>query len=324
MGSEKGAILVTGGAGYVAPPTVRALVESGRRVVVIDDLSTGHRAHVKWGPLVEGDIADPDLVGDVIREHGVTGVLHFAAKALVGESVRDPDLYDRWNRGKTKVLAETAAAGGVKAFVFSSSCAVYGEPERVPIAEDTPRRPVNPYGQSKADCEDVLFAGPVPAIALRYFNAAGAEPEHGLGERHDPETHLIPLALRAVRTGEPITIFGDDYATPDGTCVRDYIHVGDLARAHMAALERLESGAEGGAYNLGTGRGASVREILDAIERVVGQRVPSTDGARRDGDPPALVAAPALAEAALGWKATQSDLERIVRDAALYEGMVSA
>lgn len=317
--TDRGAVLVTGGAGYVAPPTVRALAERGRAVVVLDDFSTGHREHVRWGTLVEGDIADQALVRRTLREHGVVAVLHFAAKALVGESVRDPELYDRWNRGKTTVLARVAAAEGVRAFVFSSTCAVYGVPERVPIDEEETKKPINPYGASKVACEEALFATGVPTAALRYFNAAGAEPEHGLGERHDPETHLIPLALRAWRTGEPITVLGTDYPTPDGTCVRDYIHVTDLAAAHVAALERLEGGGAGGAWNLGTGRGASVREVLEAAGRVLGRPVPFLDGPRREGDPPILVARAERAATDLGWRPAVSDLQRIVADAAAYE-----
>ena len=317
--TDRGAVLVTGGAGYVGPPAVRALVESGRRVVVLDDFSTGHREHVRWGTLVEGDIADEALVTDTLRSHGVTAVLHFAAKALVGESVRDPELYDRWNRGKTTVLASVAAREGVRAIVFSSTCAVYGQPEVVPIDEEETKKPINPYGASKVACEQALFATGIPVAALRYFNAAGAEPEHGLGERHDPETHLIPLALRALRTGEPITILGTDYPTPDGTCVRDYVHVSDLASAHVRALDRLERGDGGGAWNLGTGTGASVREVLDAAGRVAGREVPAEEGPRRDGDPPVLVACADRARRDLGWTPVASDLERIVADAAAYE-----
>ena len=317
--TERGAVLVTGGAGYVGPPAVRALVGSGRRVVVLDDFSTGHREHVRWGTLVEGDIADEALVTDTLRTHGVTAILHVAAKALVGESVRDPELYDRWNRGKTTVLASVAAREGVRAIVFSSTCAVYGQPEVVPIDEEETKKPINPYGASKVACERALFATGIPVAALRYFNAAGAEPEHGLGERHDPETHLIPLALRALRTGEPITILGTDYPTPDGTCVRDYIHVSDLASAHVRALARLERGDGGGAWNLGTGTGASVREVLDAAGRVAGRPVPAEEGPRRDGDPPVLVACADRARRDLGWTPVVSDLERIVADAAAYE-----
>jgi UDP-arabinose 4-epimerase len=313
--APSGAVLVTGGAGYVAPPVVRRLAEAGREVVVLDDLSTGHREHLRWGTFVEGDVGDGRLVAATIRRHGVSAVMHFAAKALVGESVRDPLLYDSWNRGKTQVLADVLAASGVRAVVFSSSCAVYGTPAAVPIDESHPRRPINPYGASKVGCEEALAASGVPTAALRYFNAAGAEPAHGLGELHEPETHLIPLALRALRGGPPLTVFGDDHPTPDGTCVRDYVHVSDLATAHLAALARLEAGGSGGAWNLGTGRGASVREVLAAVERVTGSAVPCRLGPRRDGDPPALVARAERARVDLAWTPTVSDLARIVTDA---------
>ncbi len=315
MADDRRAVLVTGGAGYVAPPVVRRLVEAGRRVVVLDDFSTGHRAFVKWGDLVEGDVGDADLLRSTLRAHDVGAVMHFAAKALVGESVEKPDLYDAWNRGKTQILADVAAAEGVRAFVFSSTCAVYGVPTEVPIPEDHPRAPINPYGESKAGCEDALFGSGVPTAALRYFNAAGAEPQHGIGELHTPETHLIPLALRAVETGRPLHIFGTDYPTPDGTCVRDYIHVADLATAHLAALARLEGGGEGGRWNLGTGQGVSVRDVLDAVGRITGRPVPAIEAPRRDGDPPALVARSQRARDDLGWVPEASDLDRIVKDA---------
>jgi len=319
-----GTVLVTGGAGYVGSATVHALATAGRDIVVLDDFSTGHRAFVRWGSLVEGDIADRDLVRRAIEEHDVTAVMHFAAKALVGESVRDPQLYDHWNREKTTALVETAAACGVKAFVFSSTCAVYGMPERVPILEDQERAPVNPYGHSKVACEDALFASGIPAAALRYFNACGALPEQGLGEIHDPETHVIPLAIRAARGGTPFTVFGTDYATPDGTCIRDYIHVVDLASAHLAALQRLENGGPGGCWNLGTGRGVSVLDLLAAVERVVGVSIERVNGARREGDPPALVADPGAAKGDLGWTAQVSDLDRVVSDAAAFDAQQPA
>jgi UDP-arabinose 4-epimerase len=315
----RGTVLVTGGAGYVAPPAVRALAETGRAIVVLDDFSTGHREHARWGTLVEGDVGDEDLLRRTIRRHGVSALLHFAAKALVGESMREPELYDRWNRGKTTVLANVAASEGVGAVVFSSTCAVYGVPERVPISEDAELAPISPYGASKVACEEALFGSGVPTIALRYFNAAGAEPEHGLGERHEVETHLIPLAIRAALGGDPITVYGTDYPTPDGTCIRDYVHVSDLAAAHLLALVRLERGGAGGAWNLGTGTGASVLEVLDAVERCVGRPVPTVDGPRREGDPPELVARADRAHEALGWRARVSDLDRIVSDAVAFE-----
>ena len=316
-----GAVLVTGGAGYIGSACAYALHEAGRDVVVLDDLSTGFREFAKWGPLVEGDIADRGLVSDTIRAHGVGAVMHFAAKAQVAESVAHPDLYDGWNRGKTTELVATAAECGIRAFVFSSTCAVYGEPKVVPIAEDTPREPVNPYGVSKAACEDALFASGLPAAALRYFNAAGGVPGQGVGEKHDPESHLIPIAVRAAREGRPMTVFGTDYPTPDGTCVRDYIHVVDLASAHLRALAHLEGGGASGVWNLGTGRGSSVQEILDAVDDVLGTTVERLEGPRRPGDPPELVAAPHRAARDLGWQPACSDLRRIVVDAAACDAM---
>ena len=319
-----GAVLVTGGAGYIGSACAYALHAAGRPVVVLDDLSTGWRDFVKWGPLVEGDVGDRALVRDTIRSHGVTAVMHFAAKAQVAESVREPRLYDLWNRGKTTELVAAAAAAGVGAFVFSSTCAVYGEPAVVPIDERAERRPVNPYGVSKAACEDVLFASGMPAAALRYFNAAGGLPEQGVGERHDPESHLLPLAIRAAREGRPVQVFGTDYDTRDGTCVRDYIHVMDLAAAHLRALDHLAGGGASGAWNLGTGRGQSVHEILEAVGDVMGVRVERSAAARRPGDPPVLVAAARRAARELGWRAACSDLPRIVEDAvacdALFHG----
>ncbi|MDA1194388.1 MAG: UDP-glucose 4-epimerase GalE [Planctomycetota bacterium] len=314
-------VLVTGGAGYVGSACAAELAAAGHEPVVLDDLSTGHRAFVRWGPLVEGDIEDSDLVARVIREHGIEAVLHFAAKALVGESMREPELYDRWNRVKTLALIDTARLSGVRSFVFSSTCAVYGVPERVPISEDTPRRPINPYGVSKAACEDALAASGMGWVALRYFNAAGGLPAEGVGEQHAVETHLIPLAIRAARVGHPLTVMGTDYPTPDGTCVRDYIHVADLASAHLAALDLLQTGFEGAAFNLGTGQGASVRQIIAAVGTAMGRDVPWVEGPRRAGDPPELVADPARARAALGWQPTRSDLASIAADAVACDAL---
>ncbi len=313
--SPRGPVLVTGGAGYVGSACCFALAEAGRTPVVLDDLSTGHEGFVRWGPFVRGDIADEDLVRSTIREHGITAVLHFAAKALVGESVREPELYDMWNRGKTTALIEAAKAEGVGAFVFSSTCAVYGEPETVPITEDETREPINPYGASKVACEDALAASGMPYAALRYFNAAGGVPQQQIGEHRETETHLIPLAIRAARTGQPLTILGTDYPTPDGTCIRDYIHILDLASAHIAALERLESGGGSGAWNLGTGAGASVREVVEAVGAALGAEVPVVEGERRPGDPPELVADASRAHADLGWEPRRSAMARIAADA---------
>jgi UDP-glucose-4-epimerase GalE len=317
-----GTILVAGGAGYVGSHTVAGLVAAGRRVVVLDDLSTGHREVLRGVPLVVGSVDDPDLVTRTCAAHGVDAVLHFAGRISVAESVRDPALYERANVTATGVLAAAVARAGVKRFVFSSSAAVYGNPERVPIPEDHPQRPTSPYGESKARAERVLAASGLAVAALRYFNAAGAEPRLSLGERHDPETHLVPLALAAARHGTPLSVFGEDYPTPDGTCVRDYIHVVDLARAHLAALERLEAGRGGGAWNLGTGAGCSVREVVGAVERATGRRVTVHAAPRRVGDPAVLVADPSRAARDLGWRASdRSRLDAIVADAWAFVGL---
>ena len=310
------AILVTGGAGYVGSHCAKALHDAGRRVVVLDDLSSGRREAVRWGTFVLGDAGDEALVGSTCRAHRVSGVLHFAGRIRVEESMTDPDGYRRANVHVTERLARAARAAGARHFVFSSSAAVYGTPEVTPIPETHPRRPVSPYGETKVEAEDVLARSGLAVAALRYFNAAGAEPTAGLGETHEPETHLIPLAIDAARRGRPMTVFGTDWPTPDGTCVRDYVHVVDLGTAHLAALKRLEEGRGGGAWNLGTGRGHSVREVIDAVERVTGRPVPVRTGPRRAGDPAVLVADPSRARLDLGWTASRrSDLEPTVADA---------
>jgi UDP-glucose-4-epimerase GalE len=310
-----GAVLVTGGAGFVGSHGAKALHDAGRRVVVLDDLSTGRRDAARWGEFVEGDAGDAALVSRLIRDRGITAVLHFAGRISVAESVDDPDGYRRSIVDVTARLAEAARAGGVRAFVFSSSAAVYGAPERVPIPESHARRPVNPYGACKRDAEEVLGRSGLAVASLRYFNAAGADVAAGLAERHEPETHLIPLALEAARSGRPLTVFGRDYGTPDGTCVRDYVHVSDLAEAHLTAIARLERGLPGGAWNLGTGRGHSVLEVVAAAERATGRRVPTAFGPRRAGDAPVLVADPSRAVADLAWAPRRSSLDRMVADA---------
>jgi UDP-glucose-4-epimerase GalE len=316
-----GAILVTGGAGFVGSHFVRMAHETGRAVVVLDDLSGGAQAPLPPGvELAVGDIADRALVQRLVERHRVTAVAHFAGKIQVGESVRDPALYFDVNVTRTLQLLEAARDGGVAAWLFSSSAAVYGTPESVPIPESARREPVSPYGATKLAVELVLdaWAGAygVRWCALRYFNAAGAHPDGTLREGHQPETHLIPRALDAALGRAPaIAVFGTDYPTPDGTCIRDYIHVQDLAAAHLAALDRLEAGTTLGALNLGTGRGYSVREVLDAAARVLGQPVPHELAARRPGDPAQLIADPAAATAALDWRPTRSDLDTIVDDA---------
>jgi UDP-arabinose 4-epimerase len=315
-----GAVLVTGGAGFVGSHAVRALAAAGRRVVVVDDLSTGHREAVRWGTLVEGDAGDEALVRATCRDHGVGAILHFAGRISVEESVRDPRGYRESIVDVTRRLATAAREAGVERLVFSSTAGVYGTPAVVPVGEDAPPAPVSPYGAFKAEAEALLAGSGLAVASLRYFNAAGAAAEDGLGERHDPETHLIPLALRAARDGRSFTVHGDDWPTPDGTCVRDYVHVVDLADAHLAALARLESGCGGGTWNLGTGRGASVREVAAAVERAVGRRLDARVGPRRAGDAAALVADPARAARDLGWRATaRSSLDAIVADAWAFE-----
>ncbi|MDF1703110.1 MAG: UDP-glucose 4-epimerase GalE [Planctomycetota bacterium] len=309
------AVLVTGGAGYVGSACAQALAAAGRTPVVLDDLSTGHREFVRWGPLIVGDIADADLVTQTLREHGIGAVMHFAAKSLIGESVKEPALYDSWNRGKTTALVEAARGAGVGAFVFSSTAAVYGTPEHTPIPESAACAPINPYGSSKVACEDALAASGLPYAALRYFNAAGGLPSEGVGEWREHETHIIPLAIRAARTSKPLTILGTDYPTPDGTCVRDYIHVADLASAHLLALEHLEGGGASGAWNLGTEHGSSVREVVEAVGAAFGAPVPTVEGARRPGDPATLVADAARARADFGWRPTRSSMAQIAADA---------
>jgi len=312
-------ILVTGGAGYIGSHFVRALVQAKHGVVVVDDLSAGHRDAVPdHVPFVHADVRDARLVREALRDHHVEAIVHFASRIQVGESVRDPRLYYRDNLAAGIGLLESALDHHVRMFVLSSTAAVYGDPQYVPIDEAHRTVPVNPYGATKLALEGML-ASYAPAYglryaALRYFNASGAD--GGLSERHDPETHLIPLVLDAAMGARAhLTVFGDDYATADGTCVRDYIHVADLADAHLAALSYLEGGGESGAFNLGTGNGYSVREVIAAVERVTGRKVPIVMGARRDGDPPSLVAAPDKAKRVLGWTAKRSGLEEIVRDA---------
>jgi UDP-glucose-4-epimerase GalE len=312
-------VLIVGGAGYIGSQTAKRAAQAGLAPVVFDNLVYGHRWAVKWGPLVEGDLADAALVRRVIAEHRVTAVIHFAAYAYVGESVTNPGKYFRNNVANTLNLLDAMVEGGVRDIVFSSTCAVYGEPVRVPIAEDHPREPVSPYGESKLAVEKILrwYAGahPIRFAALRYFNAAGADPDGEVGEDHDPETHLIPLALEAARGGRPLSIFGTDYPTPDGTAIRDYIHVADLADAHLAALTKLGEGAERLFLNLGTGRGHSVREVIAAVERASGRKVPAREVGRRAGDPPALVADARQAASVLGWRPRYPDLEAIVEHA---------
>ncbi len=313
-------ILVTGGAGYIGSHMVHTLARVGHEVVVIDDLSTGHRDAVPAGvDFVKGDVADRAAVGEVLRRARVEAIVHFASRIQVGESVVQPRLYYTGNLAAAIALLETALDAGVKNFVLSSTAAVCRTPARVPIEETDALSPINPYGETKLAIERMLGAYAkaygLRYAALRYFNAAGADADAGLGERHDPETHLLPIVLEAALGRRTLTVFGTDYDTPDGTCIRDYIHVVDLCEAHLAALEHLSRGGEGGAFNLGTGRGASVKEVIEVVERVSGTRVPVTYGPRREGDPPRLVAAADKARRELQWQPKRSSLETIVADA---------
>lgn len=315
-------ILVTGGAGYIGSHVCKALALAGHEVTVYDNLSTGFRDLARWGEFVEGDILDGARLRSCLRSRRPDGVIHFAAFSQVGESVSDPGRYVRNNVGGTLALLEAMRDCGVRDIVVSGTAAVYGVPDRCPIPEDCPARPINPYGESKLFMEwmlaDFARAHGLSWTALRYFNAAGADPDGECGECHQPETHLVPRALMAV-TGEltDFRILGNDYPTPDGTCVRDYIHVSDLAAAHVLAMERLRAGegGRGDSFNLGTGSGLSVRDIVDAVARVTGRDVPCTEGPRRPGDPPALVADGRRAAETLGWEAKRSGVDDIVRDA---------
>jgi len=313
------AVLVTGGAGYIGSHAAKALKRAGYRVIVYDNLVAGHRTAVKFGDLVEGDILDTDGLTEVLHRHQVFAVMHFAAFLDVGESVRDPSKYYRNNvAGAASVLSAMAAAA-VKHFVFSSTCATYGEPIETPIAEAHPQQPINSYGESKLAIERALphfeRAHGMSWVALRYFNAAGADPDGEIGEDHDPEIHVIPRAIEAATGGRRLEVFGDDYPTPDGTCLRDYVHVSDLADAHLCALETIVETGKSGAYNLGTGRPHSVREVIDTVERVTGRAVPWALGPRRPGDPAVLYAAPHKAQAELHWTPRHADLDSIVRTA---------
>ena len=314
-------ILVIGGAGYIGSNTCKALARAGHKVCVYDNLSTGHRDLVQWGPLYEGNILDGAALRRCLNEIRPDGIIHFAAFSQVGESVRDPGKYVRNNVGGTLSILEAMRDTGVGSIVVSSTAAVYGIPAVMPILEDVVPAPINPYGESKLFMEwmlaDFARAYGLRWAALRYFNAAGADPEGETGERHLPETHLIPRALMALDGKLPdFHVMGDDYPTEDGTCIRDYIHVSDLAEAHIRAIETLVSGRQAAlTVNLGTGCGLSVKRILEVIASVTGRAVPHTIGPRRPGDPPSLVAGVGKAFELLGWKATHSGVEEIVRDA---------
>jgi UDP-arabinose 4-epimerase len=317
-------VLITGGAGYIGSHTAKALARSRFQPVVLDDLSKGHSWAVKWGPLVKADIGDYKAVREVLRRYRVDAVIHFAADAYVGESMREPRRYFLNNVRNTLTLLEAVMDAGVRHFVFSSSCATYGIPAAVPISEKQPQFPVNPYGESKRFVERSLWwygeAYGLKSASLRYFNAAGADPEGELGEDHNPETHLIPLVIQAALGMRPqVEIYGTDYPTPDGTTVRDYIHVADLAEAHVLALRHLMDGGENIAVNLGTGRGYSIREVIAAVSRRSGRNVPAREAARRPGDPPVLVADATQAKQVMGWQPQHSDLDTIVDTALSWQ-----
>jgi UDP-arabinose 4-epimerase len=313
-------VLVTGGAGYIGSHTAKALAAAGHLPVALDSLERGHREAVRWGPLVHADLADRAALDRALREHRIDAVIHFPAYAYVGESMAHPHRYFRNNVAGTLNLLEALRERGLGAIVFSSSCATYGHPAAVPIAEDQAQAPVSPYGESKLMAERMIAwyarAYGFAATALRYFNAAGADLDGEIGERHDPETHLIPLAIGAARGRAPrLQIYGVDYATPDGTAVRDYVHVADLAGAHVRALERPGPPGALRAFNLGAGQGASVREVIAAVERVAGRGIPRIEVGRRAGDPPALVAEIGKAQRELGWRPDRSSLDVIVESA---------
>ena len=312
-------LLVTGGAGYIGAVTVRRLREAGHSPVVLDDLSEGHRAAVGDTELVVGDFGDSARVGELVRSKSIDGVVHFAASSLVGESVQDPARYYRNNLVRSLMLLDVLREQGVGRFVLSSTAAVYGEPLTIPMDEDHPTRPTNPYGETKLALEGALrwyqAAYGFGSISLRYFNAAGATQDGVLGEVHDPETHLIPNVLRAALTSEPVPVFGRDYATHDGTAVRDYVHVEDLADAHVLALERLEKQGGAEVFNLGNGAGFSVLQVIDAARRVTGRTIPIRQAPRRPGDPDGLVASSARAREVLGWKPRHADLDAILETA---------
>ncbi|AXI56836.1 UDP-glucose 4-epimerase GalE [Sulfitobacter sp. JL08] len=313
----KRTVLVTGGGGYIGAHACKALAEAGYEPVTYDNLSYGHREHVLWGPFEYGDILDRERLDAVFEKHKPDAVMHFAAFAYVGESVTNPEKYYRNNVAGSLSILEAMIRHGVKDIVFSSTCATYGIPENLPISEDSPQKPINPYGRSKLMVEEMLAdfgrAHRLRWIALRYFNAAGADEEGDIGEAHDPETHLIPLVLDAASGKRPsVTVFGTDYDTPDGTCVRDYKHVADLASAHVLALKAIQEGMAPRAFNLGNGSGYSVREVIEEAERITGRAISTEWGARREGDPARLIASATDAREILGWVSARPGLNQMV------------
>jgi UDP-glucose-4-epimerase GalE len=314
--NETNTVLVVGGAGYIGSHMVKLLLEKSYPVIVLDNLSTGHRRLVSGGEFIEGSLGDAELLVRIFNAYPISAVMHFAAFSLVGESVQAPLKYYRNNMCETLTLIEAMVTHGVKRFIFSSTAAVYGEPERVPIPEDHPCRPTNPYGNTKlgvermlADC-DAAFG--LRSICLRYFNAAGADPSGMIGEAHTPESHLIPLVLKAALAATPVKIFGVDYPTADGTCLRDYVHVCDLAQAHLLALDALEAGCASDVFNLGNSVGYSVRQVIDAAGRITGKKTEALECERRPGDPAVLVADSSKIRSKLGWKPKYEGLDEII------------
>ncbi len=313
-------ILVVGGAGYIGSYMCKYLSKHGYQPIVLDSLVYGHREAVKWGPFFEGTMSNADLLNRIFSTYQVSAVMHFAAFCYVGESVTEPAKYYRNNVSSPLTLLETMREQKVNNFIFSSSCATYGEPLEIPISEAHPQHPINPYGRTKLMVEQMLAdfgnAYGLKSVSLRYFNAAGADPEGELGEDHQPETHIIPLVLQtALGQRESVSIFGDDYPTKDGTCIRDYIHIADLAQAHLLALEKLLDGMSGGQYNLGNGDGHSVKEVIETAGKITGMTIPSKITERRAGDPAVLIGSSQKAMRELGWKPEFASLETIIETA---------
>jgi UDP-glucose 4-epimerase len=319
MQCDQATILVVGGAGYIGSHMTSILLENNYKVVVLDNFSTGFRQLVAGGQLVEGSLGDGGLLDRLFSEHPIDAVMHFAAFSLVGESVQFPLKYYKNNVAETVTLLEAMIRNGIKRFIFSSTAAVYGEPEMIPIAEDHPCRPTNPYGNTKRAVEKMLAdcdaAHGLKSICLRYFNAAGAHPSGQIGEMHNPETHLIPLVLKATLSSSPIKIFGTDYPTEDGTCVRDYVHVSDLCQAHMLALEALQDGGGSDVFNLGNSVGHSVRQVIEIARKVSGRKIETIECGRRPGDPAVLVADSAKIRNKLGWQPRFEGLAAIMETA---------
>jgi UDP-glucose 4-epimerase len=310
-------ILVTGGAGYIGSHCCKALSEKGLHPVTLDNLVYGHRNFVRWGEFFQGDVGNPADLEKLFNQHQIDAVMHFAAYAYVGESMQEPIKYYENNLRNTIELLHAVVENGIQYFVFSSTCATYGNPDKIPIDEKHPQNPINPYGRTKRMIEEVLqdyaAAYDLKYTSLRYFNAAGADPDGEIGEDHDPETHLIPLVLDvAAAKRASVKVFGTDYETPDGTCIRDYIHVTDLAEAHILALQRLMDGADSSNYNLGTGQGFSVLDVIERAQHITGKDIRAENGDRRPGDPPVLIASNEKAIAELGWNPIYADLDDII------------